>query len=318
MITTEQMDALVASKYALLASNEIFKNNEADVKEGLREEINSLTELALPDVCRKRCDFFKLSGTRPEDYRERIIEVPGKGFLLAGIRFRGLDVTKPFVSVIPSFITTENDLTLIKELIKEEFRVFRPQAFQLTLSPKYLRERVDILEDRFTVAGKIDSILREKLCTEVKIELVATSEIDFYERYVQEYLVFHEQRPELKLEVRSESLDDLNESLKSNLLYKIMINDEFAGVIAGAISNYHGISGASVLEELLFSTFRGKKLGVHVQYEFAKKLKGRFEVLWGTISPKNQSSLKTALKNQRKITETDYFISTDERGFYEQ
>ena len=313
MITAEQMDALVASMYSLLASNEIFKNNKAEVLEGLREEINSLTELALPDVCIKRCEFFNLSGTKSEDYRERVIEVPGKGFLFVGIRFRGLDVTKPFVSVIPSFTTVANDIGPIRELVREEFRVFRPLAFQLTLPPQYLEEGVGILEDRFTVVGKLESILLGNPISGSKIELVAPSEIDFYEKYLREYSILHEQRPELKQEVSSETLDDLKESLESDLLFKIMVDDEFAGVISGTSRNYHGIKAASVLEELLFSAYRGKKLGVHVQHEFAKKLKGRFKVLWGTISPKNQSSLKTALNNRREITETDYFISTEEK-----
>jgi hypothetical protein len=35
-------------------------------------------------------------------------------------------------------------------------------------------------------------------------------------------------------------------------------------------------------------------------------LQGRYQLLWGTISSLNQPSLKTALRNERKVEEIEY------------
>ncbi len=93
-----------------------------------------------------------------------------------------------------------------------------------------------------------------------------------------------------------------------------MIDGVFAGVLAGTRKDYHGVSGVSILEEILFHEFKGKGNGVHTQRCFAERIKGSYEVLWGTIAQKNEPSLRTALRNGRRISETDYFFRLSAGG----
>src|SRR5690606_346984 len=103
-------------------------------------------------------------------------------------------------------------------------------------------------------------------------------------------------------------LEVLQQSLDDGLLFKILINGIFAGIIAGSHREYHGLAGVSIMEEILFNPFRSKGHGVHIQRAFTKRIQGFSRLLWGTISSKNEPSLKTALKNGRRITEVDYLL----------
>ena len=104
MITKLHIDALVASKADLYRSVEQFKYLDHDkLLSSIRQEVESLVELVSPEICLKRCERFALPGVKPEDYEERIIDLSDGSFILAGIRFQGLDVTQPFVSVLGSF-----------------------------------------------------------------------------------------------------------------------------------------------------------------------------------------------------------------------
>ena len=130
--------------------------------------------------------------------------------------------------------------------------------------------------------------------------------MSFYDDYVDQYKILYDHSPHLKNEVKVESLESLNEAAKEGLLFEIKINSMRAGVIAGYVEDYFGKIELCILEELLFEDYRRKGFGAYLQKEFAHKMQSRFELLWGHISELNPSSLKTALKNGRKITEVEY------------
>lgn len=73
MITKKHLDALIASRFDLLKSKYIFKNNLEGLKESIKTDLSSLAELSLIEVATKRFHFFNLDDTRPEDFQERII-----------------------------------------------------------------------------------------------------------------------------------------------------------------------------------------------------------------------------------------------------
>jgi len=309
VITKLQIDALVASKFDLYKSSVHFMNlNLENMKASMREEVESLCELAAPEICRVRCQHFNLEGVTPADYRERIIYLDDDLFFLAGIRFQGLDVTKPFVSVMPNFSQKCGDhLTKIRQLIASEFGVFSPTNFNITLPEGENVLIGEQLIDRYTIAGDIKELLEIKLAPRPeKLELIPLLVMDFYDDYIYEYKLLYNAAPFLRSEVKTESLDSLNESAKNGLLFKVLINDKCAGVIGGYIEDYFGQKEVCILEELLFSSYRGKGFGAYLQKAFAEKMLDRFSILWGHISYLNPASLKTALKNGRKITEIEY------------
>lgn len=309
MITKLQIDALVASKAELYCSIEHFRNLDRELFiHSIRQEIESLVELMSPEICIKRCEFFNLPGVVPKDYEERILNLGEGLFFLAGIRFQGLDVTQPFVSVLGNF----KDIGKIPfdkmgELIKEGFKVFRPLCFHMNFPEEISIPAHNFKIDRYTVMGNIQTIVDLKLKSiPDKVEINALNDMNFYDEYVSEYENFFKNVPQLKSEVKIESLESFIEAASENLLFEVIINGKQAGVIAGYVENYFGFNQVCILEELLFENFRGMGYGVYLQKAFAQKMLGRFEILWGHISQLNPSSLKTALKNGRKITEIEY------------
>ena len=310
MLNQKQKDALVASRLAILASNNFIEINEAKIVDSIFRELDELLELSLTEVCLKRFEFFKIPETSPDYFSERVISLNDSEFIIAGIRFRGLDVNQPFVSVIPSKADLkENDLDQICNLVRKEFASFNPRYVQMTSSPKSSLGKNRGSVDRYTVVGDMSMMLGNPIDgSNAVIELQAPEQIDFYDLYLQEYEIFHHQTPSLKLEVRAESLEDLKQSMSDGLLFKILINGTVAGVIAGLDRDYHGLNGVSILEEILFHQFRGRGHGVHIQRAFSNRIKAKANLLWGTISHMNEPSLRTALKNGRQITEVDYFF----------
>lgn len=307
MITKKHIDALVASKFDLLKSKDILKDNLQGLKKEIASNLDQLAELSLPEVYIERFNYFKLDGATAEDFRERILEVEKDKFIMAGIRFRGLNVNKPFISIVTNFEITSDRLSSLADLIKKEFSIFNPIAFQF-----HLPSEVELIDpklgvDRYTIAGAIENLIEHKLPERVeKIEIVELNDTEFYDEYLKEYKVFHEKNHNLKDEVKPESLEDFKEAISNQLLYKIIIDDKHAGIIAGSASDYYGVKGVCILEEILYDSFKGKGHGVYLQKEFAKKLRGRYQILWGTISSLNQPSLKTAFRNGRKVEEIEY------------
>ena len=310
MITKMHIDSLAASKFDLLKSNEFFKNHMEKVHKEIRGELESLAGLAAPEVCLDRCHFFNLKGTTPDDYKERILELSDNKFLLAGIRFLGLDITKPFVSVQTNFKDlNENIVSEIFDLVWKNFSMFKPQSIHLTLPSDFKISIPTMQIDRYTVVGVVDDIIEKELTSiSDSIELVALTNLEFYDEYIKEYEIFHKRNPALSSVVKAESIDDFKEAIQDELLYKIIINGSTAGLIAGLARDYYGLKGVNILEEILFDTFKGKGFGAYIQKAFTLKLKNRYFVLWGTISDLNLPSLKTALKNGRRVTEIEYIF----------
>lgn len=304
MLTTKQLETLALARYELLRPIDLLSLNKTVVLEQIINELKELEPLSSEDECLKRHARFPISGSSPKDFQERIFNLENGDFILAGIRFRNLEIDKPFVAVWSS--SSKISVEAISDCIKKEFAVFKPQFLQMRFPYPYL---ANANIDRFTVAGLIEEM--PTLYSE-EVELRSATSIDFYDRYLEEYEAFYRKDPELRHEVRTESLEGFDEPLKEGLLFKVFIKGRFAGIMAGQKNDLYGWKGLCVYEELLFQEFKGQGYGPLIQNAFAKKLENQFQLLWGTISPLNPRSLKTALRNGRKITEADYFLKLNE------
>lgn len=301
MLTTKQLETLALARYELLRPIDLISPNKTIVLEHIINELKDLEPLGSEDVCLKRHSRFGILGSSPEDFKERIIDLENGDFILAGIRFKNLELDKPFVSVWSS--SEKISVEFITEVIKKEFWIFKPKFLQMVFP--YANETQSTSMDRFIVAGAVKAI--PNLLSD-EVELHSVTSIDFYQRYKEEYEAVYQKDPELRHEIRMEDFEDFEDLLKEGLLFKVFIKGNFAGIMGGKPSNLYGCSGVCIHEEILFQDYKGQGYGPLIQNAFARKLENRFELLWGTISPKNVRSLKTALRNGRKITEVEYFF----------
>ncbi len=122
MMTQKQIETLVSSKL-LLVKNEILsplstspwmdKNILASLASSLASieaEYTSLMNLASLEICTKRFNYFHIKDSKVDDYKERLIQLDQEHFMMAGIRFRGLDKSQPFIEVHPSHYEISDDM----------------------------------------------------------------------------------------------------------------------------------------------------------------------------------------------------------------
>ena len=248
-----------------------------------------------------------MTGVIPEDFKERILSLGDGKEALVGIRFQGLNIKRPFVSVWLNYSDIDStELKRIFKIIRNEFKVFNPLKIHLGHRPNMELQGIDYSLDDYILIGNLLNLKKEIFDTHnVSIEMA--KELDFYDVYSREYDLFHKASPVLAGEVKKESFDDLKEVMDDSLLFKVMIDGSLAGVIAGRIEEKYGVRGICVLEKFLFSDYRNKGYGNIFQQLFINELATRdYKILWGNIFYQNYGSLKTALNTGRKIVETIY------------
>ena len=311
MLTSNQKDAIVASRFAQLADLSFITENESTVLAGLHEELELITKLGSEEISARRHQFFNLPGTTVADFKERGSTTGADDVTVAVIRFVGLDVNRPFVSIISTLRRVEQ--RELGQILAENVSVFNPHSVRMPVPESF--EYQDFAQaDRYTVVGDLREILGRPKVSAGKVELCVPADLGFYQAYLEEYEAFHQASPELRQEVRPESREDLQDSLEAGLLFQIFIDGNFAGVIGGDLQKYHGIQSVHVREEILFRSYRGRGFGAQAQRAFCEALDGSVKLLCGSIFHKNTSSLKTALRNGRRITEIDIFYPVHQEG----
>lgn len=84
-----------------------------------------------PDFARSFSDHIDLSGVGPDGYFHRLIRT-AHGDVLAGIRFRGRDITRPFVEVVAHSF---DDLSELCDCVRGEWSMFAPPMLRLRGRP---------------------------------------------------------------------------------------------------------------------------------------------------------------------------------------
>ncbi len=114
--------------------------------------LESLDELASPDVCTARANKFGVKNSML--IAERPILRSNGRLMIAGLRFRKLSPEFPFVHLTPNFLLSSADLSLIREKIRSEFSFISPKGFTVRLAAN-LRLSMDQEKWSHTVYGKI-------------------------------------------------------------------------------------------------------------------------------------------------------------------
>lgn len=276
---------------------------------GIREDLEDILSLADEDVCLKRAKFFDLNGVTVNDYKERVLELGPGRFAVLGVRFRGLRVEDCFVSAWPNFeISGHEEIEQLKDIVRREFAAFNPKWLSLFFRADKQWPGVSYQLDLVTVVGEVRE-LQKRAVSDDEIYLDQVHEVDFYDRYSQEYKKFHLEAPHLKFDVTKEVLADLEAAAEDSLLYKVMLNDQMIGVISGKRELRYGVNAVSIQEKLLFDGYRGRGYSQNFQTQFINQLDPEVDqIIWGTILAANTASLKSALATGRTPVEADFFF----------
>lgn len=280
--------------YTFFTRDEIRQNLRAEVLNDIEQGSSNV----IAQKFQKQCF---VENTDSDNYKIRYFEPEPRLKILAGIRFRGLDMTKPYVAILHRNFPIQDAeyLKNIIALLKEEFKIFKPKAILFHQSSHIVEAHINEgYRDKQILIGGINDISNHTLKDPISIELAQDS--NFYGQYSAEYDQFHTQYPDRADFARAESKHDIESYVKNDLVYLIKIHKEFGGVFIVTKSSVLGAEGYYVIENFLFKDFRGKGFAPQAQTLVAKELVKRGgKVLFGSIYPNNFASFNAAKRSGR-------------------
>lgn len=284
-------------------SKEIRENLAGEIDADIRKGID-------PELAKGFSDLCPVAGAVPEDYMIRHIQVTPGFDLLAGIRFRGLDLERPFVAILHRTrnFAHEADLRMVLQKLAAEFAVFAPKAIlfyqssegqSLSLPNEHVDKRI--------LMGAIRDIAAIPPLADISIHKATV--LDFYDQYASEYAIVTERNADFLRTETAERESDMEDCVRNHLTYKIFIAGEFAGVFVATHQKFLGAHGYYVMENLLFDQFRGKGYGPSVQGVVARELATLGgKVLFGSIYPSNLPSYRAAIGSHRIDIGGNYMV----------
>lgn len=251
-----------------------------------------------------------VEGALPTDYMIRHIEIDSGFDVLAGIRFRGLDLDRPFVAILHrtrEFESAEHLRFVMREL-QSSFSVFQPKAvlfYESSQSSGHTPHAEDA--DKRILMGSIRTIA--SIPKAEGLSIVRACDLDFYERYQDEYVVVSKLTPDYLRTETAELQEDMERYVKDDLTFKVFVDGEFAGVFIVTATAGYGASGYYVIENLLFEKFRGRKLADSVQSAVARELSALGgKLMFGSIYPSNLPSYRAAIRSHRVDIGGNYMV----------
>lgn len=279
----------------LICANEFFER-------AIEDNFQDIADLATEKVCLARKNGMNLP-YEPADLAERVLQLESGHEILAGVRFKNLDVDFPFIEIYKTFSITAEMLIEIQQLIQLEFKNIKPKGFKFRDKPDL---SINTEKWSHTVFGTIKTT--DKITVEgIRFEWV--QDLSWHDLYMKEYRQRLVEKQELDGFVRIGQRDDFEEAAANKSLLLLRDDKGFAGVFAGTDTSIYGLSAIYMIESYLSKRRVGQKIASLAHKNFLNQMSARYKYVWGTIYDKNNSSLKTALSVGRQIIETEYFVS---------
>ena len=274
------------------------------IRANLLEELDADLERLKSDVLAAEFQHHcPVAGASADEYKNRVLEVDGLT-LLTGIRFLGLDLQKPFVDVMYSSeaALTPEQLSAVKDAIREAFSVFRPRRFRFyspSNQPRFAKGG-----DKRLLAAPLGVMLAQpEAKTLRRVTLKRATSPAFYGDYAAIYEELLAEHPELQEVVRLEPEADMQTYLDEGYVFEIFVDDCWAGLTAVLEDVQTGLSGLCVMEIILARAFRAQGFGSAVQRRLAAALVAAGVVqdvlLFGTIGENNLPARRAAARAGR-------------------
>lgn len=286
----------------------VQKLGEKVIEESLIASIQENWRFCLDEKnAEKGYDYCRIKGAKISDYLYRQLTTPF-GEVVTSIRFIGGDLTKPAVFLMHKDFDLKKT-TEIAELgafLKHEYAVFKPKRFRWFSTQdesSLIAENEGIEGDMIYCTGFISALQNTpKPAKFNSIQLQEATSLDWYERYFNSYQDMYRANPFFKEMASVESRESLQQMIESSLLFEIIIEGKWAGIIGVCAAEHKFLKGYEVYEEYLLAEFRGKHFAPAVQRHLIECLpSNENKMLYGTIHYQNQPSIKTAKRVGRKV-----------------
>ena len=272
---------------------------EADLQEEARRIVALITD---DEAACRFADAMKMLGFPPERFRARRVDIAGHRFI-ARIDFPDTSGISSFVDVLhasapPGEIADGDALRQLAGV----FADFAPGFVQFYHPAHRALRLAGIAQDHHYLAGLArEMAARQPSAGLARVSLRRPAGLGFYPRYVACYRQMYAERPHLEAKVRIESEESLSECDAAGFLCEIMVDGNWAGIVAARPGLIAGVRSIFMTEIVLDAAARGHELGPAVHQRLAANVAAIDErsILTGIIAAANVPSLKTATRAGR-------------------
>jgi len=262
----------------------------------LEQEIGYWLNTAARDLHRAK-EFAEVApriGQPPEAYLDRWLSLVSGGHVLAGPRYLGLDPTIPFVGVSASDrLLQPHDCPSLATMAQHEFAPFAP-GFVMIWSSDPVGSWPHTGSEMRQVVGRLGDLRRRNPPGELSSR--ARRDTAFYSRYQQIHAEHIAEDPAHARHTRVEEQAELAKLASRGFVYDVLVDGNWAGLLAAERDARRGVRGATVVELLLDHRFRGRGYGRHLSTVLAMALPlPDDECLMGTIHADNTAAYRAAL-----------------------
>lgn len=243
-------------------------------------------------IAAQRAEHFDL-GIAPDRWLNRWVKVHDDLNAMLSIRFKGMDVTQPFVDVsVTTRPLTSNDFAALREVASREYGPF--QALRLRFwSPADMNEFPEVAPDLRALAAPL-SELRNQPVPE-GLTLSPTPDDRHYVQAQAAYGAVDAQHPAHGAQASLISREDLQDGIEAGTMFDVMWNGDWSGYAGTLPGTSHGFLTQTVQELVLAPHARGQGLGPFLSVLLAHHLPDDGSVLYGTIHGENTGARQAAL-----------------------
>lgn len=247
--------------------------------------------------------FCPVDGARPSHYMNVLVPFRA-GEALLGIRFKGLDITRPFADVVATSVpvTTEEEVAELRDIACQTYSVFSPGHVRFSVfSPEALGAfgRSGTWEKKYLIGGLAEMKATAEPRYLNRVELRQASNLDFFDSYLGVYRELIGRNPEHAEYATAGDREDLQYYLSDGSVFEVLIDGRWAGVVAGYGHVDSCIEGFYVTENVLSAEFRGRGFGCAVQRRFVEAVDPAHRVIFGTVHVENGGAYNAALRSGR-------------------
>jgi L-amino acid N-acyltransferase YncA len=263
------------------------------------------------DVMLRFARACPLEGVAPEAYAPRWLAGPPG--VLAGIRFKGGDVTQPFVELIAwdAPIADAGTWREVLGRLRDAFTMFAPSCVRVRWPGDAPPPGVEQpLLDQWLVAERL-AVLRDGPSRPVPqgITVGPVQDVEWFPQFAAEFASWRAGAGELGDEVFPAERADLQGCLDGGAVICLWDRGSWLGIAAARREDERDMAGYGVLEEFLAPNGRGRGYAKLLQQALIAALEDTgSSYLWGTVHAGNAPSLAAARSVGRDVREGWWFL----------
>ncbi len=246
------------------------------------------------ELAGKRAEFINV-GPPAEAYLNRWVTVSPDLDAMLSIRFKGMDVSKPFVDIsVTSRPVTLADLPALVEAAEREYGDFHAPRIRIWSAAETFS---DLRPDQRVLAAPLAELGGGEVAPELSLK--PTADISNYADAQAAYAAVDAAHPKHPGQAGLLSEEDLQDTIDAGTMFDVIWLGRWSGYAGTLAKTKNGLPAQSVQEMLLAPHARGHGLGASLSTLLARHLPADGRVLSGTIHGENRGALAAARRAGR-------------------